>query len=167
MKPKSFQEAARASLPDRETEGCLLFDDAIRDCNQEAATLLGRTRDALIGAPVGLMWQAEQPRTSDPEQAFRERIAAARAGLPQTFRWRLARADASPFDALVELESVQHAGRGAMLMRIGKLPLGSDRVDTLAQDAAGLRQILDNSSVAIFVKNSAGRYLFANRRYCE
>ena len=167
MKSISFPQAAHTISPDGETEGCLLFDDAIQDCDQEAATLMGCARDALVGSPASLLWQAEQPRASNPEQAFRERIAAAHAGLPQTFRWHLRRGDASAFEALVELESMVHDGRTAILMRIRALHQRSDRADTLAQDAAGLRQILDNSSVAIFVKNSAGRYLFANRRYCE
>ncbi len=47
------------------------------------------------------------------------------------------------------------------------LPWSSQQSDPLTRNAAGMRQILDNTSVAIFVKDSAGRYLFANRRYCE
>ena len=75
MRLISFPQAAHAISPGGETEGCLLFDDAIQDCDQEAATLMGCARDALVGSPASLLWQAEQPRASNPEQAFRERIA--------------------------------------------------------------------------------------------
>src|SRR5690242_8092825 len=122
MRPITFPEATQSTSPDAEAEGCLLFDDAIRDCNQEAATLLRCTRTVLIGAPVACLWQAAQPRASQPEQAFRERIAAAHAGLPQTFRWRVSRADQSSFDALIDLESVQRDGHTAVLMRMRELP---------------------------------------------
>jgi PAS domain S-box-containing protein len=167
MNSISFPQAAHALSPDGETEGWLLFGEAIEDCNDQAAMLLGCARDALLGAPASLLWQEQQPRAGDSEQAFRERVAAARAGLPQTFRWRLRRARVCAFDALAEVESVQREGHPATLMRIRELPMGSEQHDTLAQNAAGLRQILDNSALAIFVKDSAGRYLFANRRYCE
>src|SRR5215813_1855707 len=52
----------------------------------------------------------------------------------------------------------------AMLSRKAHAPLDHE---TEAWLAAGMRQILDNSSIAIFVKDAAGRYLFANRRFCE
>ena len=167
MNSTGFPRAADAYSPSGETEAWLLFGEVIEDCNEAAGTLLGFPRDALIGAPVSLLWQEQQARAGDSQTALRERVAAAQAGLPQSFRWRLPRAGVGFFDVLAELESVQRDHATATLMRIRELPLPGEQEDTLTRNAAGMRQILDNSSVAIFVKDSAGRYLFANRRYCE
>jgi len=139
-------------------------DGAIEDCNPAAAALFRCTREHLLGRPWAELLPAVQPDGSASHPGFERRVAAAR-GLPQSFLWHFQRADGSPVEALVDLEFPAGEPRARLRLRdLSPLRLADQAV---AESEERLRQVLENTSAAVFVKDLDGVYLYINQRFCE
>ncbi|HXV07131.1 MAG TPA: PAS domain S-box protein, partial [Burkholderiales bacterium] len=137
---------------------------AIEDCNPAAAALFRCTRERLLGMRWAELLPTVQPDGSASHPGFERRMAAAR-GLPQSFLWHFQRADGSPVEALVDLEFPAAETRTRLRLRdLSPLRLADQAV---AESEERLRQVLENTSAAVFVKDLDGVYLYINQRFCE
>ena len=100
-----------------------------------------------------------------PRVGFDRRRAAARAS-PQCFLWQFQRRDGAVVDLLVHLEA--HPERADCVhMRLRDLS-SLRRVDrALEASEARLRQVLENTTAVVFIKDASGRYSYVNGRFCE
>jgi PAS domain S-box-containing protein len=136
----------------------------IEDCNPAAAALFRCTRERLLGMPWAELLPAVQPDGSASHPGFEQRMAAARS-LPQSFLWHFQRADGSPVEALADLELPAGETRARLRLRdLSPLRLADQAV---AESEERLRQVLENTSAAVFVKDLDGVYLYINQRFCE
>jgi PAS domain S-box-containing protein len=139
-------------------------NDAVEDCNAAAAVLFRCTREHLLGQPWAQLMPAVQPDGSASRAGFERRMAAAR-GLPQSFLWDFQRSDGSPVEALVDLEFPAGEARARLRLRdLSPLRLADQAV---AESEERLRQVLENTSAAVFVKDLDGVYLYINQRFRE
>ena len=92
--------------------------------------------------------------------------AAVRADVPQCFVWQFQRRDGVPVDLLVQLDA---DAQGPDRVRLRLKDLSSLQCADRALEAteARLRQVLDNTSAVVFIKDRHGRYFYVNQRFCE
>ncbi|MGB7932967.1 MAG: ATP-binding protein [Gammaproteobacteria bacterium] len=88
-----------------------LLDEVFLECDALMAQLLGIEPAELCGRDLLSISPPLQADGSDSADNLAERIAAARAGLAQSFEWRLLRANQEAVDALLRLEPVLIDGR--------------------------------------------------------
>jgi PAS domain S-box-containing protein len=143
----------------------LLLADCVRACNDEAATVLGAARVDILGASWTALMPERQPDGSLSEAGFRRRMDAARTGLEQCFVWVLQVPAARPVHVIVSLRHV--AADDAFAMRLHDLSGLARAEQDLKDTEARLRQVLENTSAVVFIKDLDGRYLYVNQRFCE
>jgi PAS domain S-box-containing protein len=133
---------------------------AVEDCSDALKVLLDR--DDIVGRRIEALSPALQPDGTPSAHAFAARLSAVRAGLAQSFEWRLQRRGGGAIDVLMTLEPPDGKSvRGSVrLMHVDGV------LDPLAVSGP-LRQIVDAAPAVIFVKDIEGRYLFVNRPFCE
>ncbi|HEU5283405.1 MAG TPA: PAS domain-containing protein, partial [Burkholderiales bacterium] len=137
---------------------------AVEDCNAAAAVLFRCTREALVGRPWAELLPAVQPDGGASRSRFEQRLAAARS-LPQSFLWHFQCSDGAPVEALAELELPAGQTRARLRLRdLSPLRLADQAV---AESEERLRQVLENTSAAVFVKGLDGVYLYINQRFRE
>ena len=105
QKMTHFQDNRRATF---------LLDEVFLECDALMAQLLGIDPAELCGRDLLSISPPLQADGSDSAAGLAARIAAARAGLPQTFEWRLLRANQEAVDALLRLEPVCIEGRDCL-----------------------------------------------------
>jgi signal transduction histidine kinase/CheY-like chemotaxis protein len=96
--------------PDTRPAGFLL-DEGFIECDALMARMLGIEPAELCGRNL---LDISPPRQADgcaSAETLTLRIAAARAGMAQSFEWRLLRGNREPLDVLLRLEPAQLAGR--------------------------------------------------------
>jgi PAS domain S-box-containing protein len=165
MEPSRTRDLTGRGLLQGDCE--LLLADTILSCNVEAARVLGYAMPALIGRPwVDLMPQ-RQPDGRASREVFEQHLAAAYSGLPQAFLWMLRGPNGREIQVLVSLQSVVREEGQAACMRLHDLS-GLQRAEQdLKETEARLRQVLENTSAVVFIKDPEGRYLYVNQRFCE
>ncbi|MFZ5556053.1 MAG: PAS domain S-box protein [Pseudomonadota bacterium] len=139
--------------------------EGIVDCNGAACRLLDYPRDALVGRSPLDFAPPFQSDGTDSATAARERVAAALAGLPQSFQWQFRSRDGTPVEALLRLEAIRLDGTTRLLLQARNLSHLWRAEQALRDTQARLTQILDNANALVFAKDRQGRYLFANRRF--
>jgi PAS domain S-box-containing protein len=137
-----------------------VLSERIDDASEALCRLLDR--DDLRGRDVAALSPPVQADGAASERAFRDRVAAARAGLSQSFEWRLLRGDGQGLDVLISLESPDGRIVHGRVRHLGRID-GGDLLDARTP----LRQIVDNAPAVIYVKDKAGRHLFVNHPFCE
>jgi PAS domain S-box-containing protein len=150
----------------RERAAELILSERVEACNAEAAELLGYPHGDLVGTPLASLLPAAQPDGIASQAEFDRHRVAGRVDLPQCFLWQFRRRDGDGVDVLVHLElHPEHAGWVSLRLRdISSLR----RVDrALEASEARLRQVLENTTAVVFIKDATGRYSYVNRRFCE
>jgi PAS domain S-box-containing protein len=146
-------------------DNALLLGDCVQACSEQAAALLGATVADLLGARWAALMPELQPDGSLSEAGFRQRMDAARAGLEQCFVWVLQAPAARAVDVIVSLRHL--AADDAFAVRLHDLPGLARAEQDLKDTEARLRQVLENTSAVVFIKDPDGRYLYVNQRFCE
>ncbi len=153
------------SWPQSTTEVLLtLNNDILESCSDAACRLLDRPREALLGQSLGSLAPPQQSDGAPSTPVLAQRLAAARAGLPQSFEWRLLGGDGQPLDLLLALEAIP-GDADRLRARIKDLTALHRAEDALRDSETRLQQILDNTTAVVYVKDTAGRHLLANRYY--
>jgi len=141
-------------------DATFVLSGAIVDCSDALKVLLDR--DDVVGYGIEALSPALQADGTPSAQAFAVRLSAVRAGLAQSFEWRLQRGGGGVVDVLMALEPVDEASvRGRVRF------LHGDGIVVPFAVSGPLRQIVDAAPAVIFVKDTEGRYLFVNRPFCE
>jgi PAS domain S-box-containing protein len=149
-----------------ETEAVLIFGQALEDCNAQALILFGCERNGLIGKrATDFVPPAQRAETVAPG-SLHQRLAAALGGLPQSFHCELCRADGETFEGLVHLEALELDNGRRLLARVRDLSRLQQEEQDLQAAEASLRQVLENTSAMVCVKDTAGRYVFVNSHFC-
>jgi signal transduction histidine kinase len=99
-----------ADWPDNRRATFLLDEDFL-ECDASMARMLGIEPSELCGRDLLAISPPQQADGSDSAVTLAGRIAAARAGLAQSFEWRLLRGKQEAVDVLLRLEPAQVDGR--------------------------------------------------------
>jgi signal transduction histidine kinase len=105
------QEFAR--WPDNR-RATFLLDEVFLECDALMARMLGVETAELCGRNLAAISPPEQADGSDSAGILDERIAAARAGLTQSFEWRLRCGNRETVDVLLRLEPARVDGRSCL-----------------------------------------------------
>jgi PAS domain S-box-containing protein len=150
----------------RERDAELILSQKVEACNAEAAALLGYAAAELTGTALERLFPAAQPDGTPSRRGFESRRGAARHDLPQCFVWQFRRADGAVADLLVQLD-VDPQVAGSARLRLRDLSSLQSAGRALEATEARLRQVLDNTTAVVFIKDGDGRYSYANDRFCD
>ncbi|MES2564940.1 MAG: PAS domain S-box protein, partial [Pseudomonadota bacterium] len=152
----------KVSELDPAAHSLLVQGDIIAECNERFSNIMRTGCDALIGKSLLDLSPEIQADGALSRERWQRRAQAARGGLPQWFPWQFRNADGRRVHALVHLITDTGSGGKLHVQAHDLTHLGSS--GWIAPDTqARLQQVLDHSKAVIFVKDPAGRYVFANR----
>jgi len=138
-------------------------DDQILQANLTTAKLLGLTRSALVGQKLSqFIYREEQ----DAYYLQRQQLFASKKTLSCEFR--MSKAEGLP--RWLHLEAILvHDDSGARVMRgvLSDVTTRRQAESSLKESEQKLSLILENVDAYIYLKDTQGRYLFANRTVCE
>ena len=137
------------------------------DCNEAAAMLFRCTRASMPARRAADFLPATQLGGIDSVAAMHQAARAALSDLPQSMLSQLLAADGAPFEAIVQFEAVKLDGTLRIVARIRNMSRLREAEQALSDSEERLRQVLENTSAVVFIKDPAGKYLFVNRRFCE
>ena len=139
-------------------------DGIMLRANKRVAEYFGTTVDQLVG-------QASQSIYSS-EEDFRRLGAIVgpqlAAGKDVHLEWQFVRKDGTPFFAMISGQGIRLAGhtRAAVWM-FEDISERKKLEQSMKEDEARLRQILENSPAGVSINNEAGVPIFSNRRVAE
>ncbi len=135
--------------------------------NEAAAALFRCSRTSIPARRAADFLPATQIGGIDSVAAMHQAARAALADLPQSMLSQLLAADGAPFEAIVQFEAVQLDGAPRIVARIRNISRLREAEQALSDSEERLRQVLENTSAVVFIKDPDGKYLFVNRRFCE
>ncbi|HDS63448.1 MAG TPA: PAS domain S-box protein [Methanofollis liminatans] len=97
----------------------IIRGDRLEDCNTRALEVLGRTREEVFGAPIGILSPVYQPDGQRSADAIREYIRRAYAGESLSFSWEYQTADGTHRNAEITANRFDLRS-GAYLLVIGR-----------------------------------------------
>jgi PAS domain S-box-containing protein len=165
MEPMRDHDLGQPGLLGGDSE--LLLADTVLACNPQAASMLGWQCETLVGRPWAELMPERQPDGSPSREGFAQRLDAAHGGLPQSFVWVLSGPSGREVQVIVSLESAVREGRNVASVRLHDLSGLRRAEQDLIETETRLRQVLENTSAVVFIKDPAGRYLYVNQRFCE
>ena len=157
---------AQASPLGWEKDAELVLSRTVQACNAAAEVLLGYGKDELAGTPLASLFPPFQPDGSASEGGFERRRAAVKVAAPQCFLWQFQRHNGAPLDVLVQMD-VASDGPDCVTLRLQDLSFLQRADGALEATEARLRQVLDNTTAVVFIKDDSGRYSYVNDRFCE
>jgi len=137
------------------------------DCNEAAAALFRCARASMPARRAADFLPATQIGGIDSVAAMHQAARAALADLPQSMLSQLLAADGTPFEAIVQFEAVRLDGSARIVARIRNISRLREAEQALSDSEERLRQVLENTTAVVFIKDPDGKYLFVNRRFCE
>lgn len=143
------------------THGIALIGEAVEECNERFCRMIGSGREALLGKPLLDLCPQVQADGAFSRERWQRRAQAARAGLAQWFPWQFRNGEGRRVHALVHL-SAQPA-REALIAHVHDLSNLRQAGWIKPESLARLQDVLDHTKAVIFVKDTGGRYVFANR----
>ncbi|HUP95076.1 MAG TPA: PAS domain S-box protein [Burkholderiales bacterium] len=142
--------------------GLVVLDDSVVDCNERFCRMIGAAREELLGAALLALSPEVQSDGAFSRERWQRRWHAAQAGLPQWFPWQFRNRSGKRVHALVHLTG-DNASGSALLAHVHDLSNLSEVGWIQRETQDRLQQVLDRTKAVIFVKDRAGRYVFANR----
>lgn len=156
-------EARYRSFADHTTNGLFIHDGEGRmvDVNRRACESLGYSREELIGM---------NPYSFDPDvtpELLAERMERLKRGETISFESRHQRKDGSTFPVELRVSPFQQNDQQYALAIACDITERKQVAAKLKESEAKFRALAINAPVAIFIKDSAGRYTVANPLACE
>ncbi|MCL4219704.1 MAG: PAS domain-containing protein, partial [Candidatus Hydrogenedentes bacterium] len=137
------------------------------DCNEAAALLFRCSRGSMPARCAADFLPATQLGGIDSVAAMHQAARAALADIPQSMLSQLLAADGAPFEGIVQFEAVRLDGTPRIVARIRNISPLREAEQALSDSEERLRQVLENTTAVVFIKDPEGKYLFVNRRFCE
>ncbi|OPY31901.1 MAG: response regulator FixJ [Methanomassiliicoccales archaeon PtaU1.Bin124] len=154
---KESEERYRA-LFDLSPSGMLILDENVIDCNEQAATLLGLDRSALIGRTVSDL-SATEDAGNAATQVFRFRTDGTGNG---TFAWNAKGKDGATVLLSAALKKVNVQGRPRLLFSFTQEPVTEPAQVSIADETC--RTILTTTSDAVMLLDKDGIVTFHSPR---
>jgi signal transduction histidine kinase len=133
-----------------------LLDEVFLECDVLMAQLLGIEPAELCGRDLLSISPPQQADGGDSSGSLAARITAARAGLSQSFEWRLLRANQEAVDALLCLEPVRLDGRVCLRGYLSDLGERKRIEHALRNVALGVSGASDRNIFQVIVRYLAG-----------
>jgi signal transduction histidine kinase/CheY-like chemotaxis protein len=129
-----------------------LLDGVLLECDEAMAQMLGVEAPELCGRDLAAISPPRQADGGDSAERFAVRIAAARAGLPQSFEWRLRRADGESLDVLLRLQPERIGGRDCLRGTLSDLGERRRIENALRKVALGVSGATDRDIFQVIVR---------------
>ena len=149
--PDDSPQQKMTHFPDNR-RATFLLDEVFLECDALMAQLLGIDPAELCGRDLLSISPPLQADGSDSAAGLAARIAAARAGLPQAFEWRLLRANQEAVDALLRLEPVRIEGRDCLRGNLSDLGERKRIEHALRNVALGVSGATDRDIFQVIVR---------------
>jgi signal transduction histidine kinase/CheY-like chemotaxis protein len=140
-----------AAWPDSRRAG-FLFDGVLVECDEAMARMLGMEAADLLGRDLAAISPPQQPDGGDSAKLLAARIDAARAGLPQSFEWRLRRGNREALDVLLCLEPGWIDGRDCLRGTLSDLGERRRIENALRKVALGVSGATDRDIFQVIVR---------------
>lgn len=167
-------ETKYRTLFESSSEGILLLDDVIFDCNEQLCRLFGSSRNEIIGrSPVHFSPDLQPDGTPSAEKA-RQLIDAALTGEARFFPWQHQRQDGSLVDAEVSLKALTIKGRTvlqAVVRDVTERKKAEARIDavtsSLRLSEERYRTVFESTSTAMIIVENDTTISLANDEFVK
>lgn len=140
------------------------YRDSVVEANYFAARILGLTPESLVGRSFDQISFPNQPDGSASNAVSKQRFAAARAGLPQSFIWHF-RYGVGSVQCLVEIRWEERSQSfDCRFVRVGD---SGSTERFFVDNRSYLQDLLDFATSLVYVRDPDGRFVFANRAFLE
>ncbi len=148
--------------------GVVVLDAAIIDCNGRFCRIVKCDRAELVGRTFLDISPEVQSDGAFSSERWQRRAQAAHAGLPQWFPWQFRDCAGRRVHTLVHLaadagDSADSAEGSRLSVHVHDLSDLQSAGWITPETQSRLQRVLDHTKAVIFVKDRAGRYVFANR----
>ncbi len=139
-------ETLYRTLFESSDEGLFLVDGAFVDCNDQASKMFKCSRSEICGRTPADFSPEFQPDGRTSDEAARQYLAAAEAGIEQSFTWRHLRKDGEEIDTEVTLKKLIISGDAIILASVRDM---SERIrmETALRDSLMKLNTLVSSAV--------------------
>jgi PAS domain S-box-containing protein len=154
------------TLYDTTSDAIMLLDDkGFFDCNKATLAMFGcASREQFCALHPGDLSPARQPCGTDSRELADRQIALALAKGSNRFEWLHQRADSGQrFPAEVLLSAMELDGKQVLQAVVRDITERKAVEQALQESERKLNDVLDNVSAYIYLKDTQGRYLYANR----
>ncbi len=143
----------------------IIRDETVVDCNDNSLTLLGRSRDELIGLAPWDYSPAVQPDGRDSRDKAREVIEAAVTGGTSRFEWLHSRPDGSSVLVDIVLDAVEIGGIQYIQAVLRDIQAQKDAEEALRVSEQRFRTLFEASPLATVYADPQGTILGCNRQF--
>jgi len=146
----------------------LLRDGRIVDCNPKALKMFGRRREDIVGHTPEDLSPPTQAEGEDSGQLAEAKIDAALAGRPQIFEWIHLRADGEPFEAEVNLTSMEVGGQPHVQAIVRDITKRKQAQRALAESEEKYSKVFQHSPTWVVLNTlEEARYLEVNQAFLD
>ena len=136
----------------------ILHNDVIVDCNRQAMALFGCERHEVVGQPPYFFSPERQPDGTVSEDKVKENNKQVLAGKNLFFEWSLLRKDGTPFEAEVNLNSLETSGKVYIQAVVRDITERKRAEKDLARQALAIEQAAEE----IIITDNQGFIEYAN-----
>lgn len=141
----------------------LVCRNTVTECNHNALTLFGCTRDQVIGKQFLALSPFRQPCGKNSRSEAVRKINTALSGKPLVFEWKCCHCDGSPFDAEISLVRMDVAGKTYVIAFARDISGRKLTEETLRKSQQRFSDIIDFLPDATFVIDREGKVIAWNR----
>lgn len=160
-------ETKYRTLFESSSEGILLFDGVIFDCNEQLCRLFGSSRNEIIGrSPVHFSPELQSDGTPSAEKA-RHMLNTTLGGEAGIFPWQHRRQDGTLVDTEVSLKALTIQGRTVLQAVVRDVTEWEKAEESLRMIRLQQQAILDNIPDLVWLKDIESRFITVNAAFAQ